>query len=1124
MANRSNSTLLRHIRMLATQADVERLSDRELLKRFTAERDQAAFANLMRRHGPMVHGVCRRVLRQAQDAEDVFQATFLVLAQKSSALRWQESVGNWLHGVAYRLALKVKTRAAKRNAKQSRVRQPPVNDLLDEVTVREAQTILDEELARLPENYRAPIVLCCLEGKARDEAARHLGWPMGLVKARLEEGRKRLRRRLIRRGFTLAAGLTAVLLAEGVTPAAVPVALADSTVRAALLFAARSAPAAGLVSAEVAALVKEATKAMLVTKLKTVKVLLLAASLIAAGAGVLAQRRPAIQPAPQLPTDSAKAKDDKADPPRLAAEKQDRTDRYGDPLPPGAIARLGTMRLRHADTIHQVSLSPDGKVLAAAGMTYNFYLWDVATGRVKRREHRGAGRAVAFSSDGKTLASGGQGEVLVWDSVTGKELRRFQVKTEMVTRLIYSPDDKTVACLGHDNTVHLLDLATGKERCQWEGPPNYIPSSVAFSPDARTLAIAHKKDSVIRLYDTATGPGVRQFLRPRDHIQQGDYIHDVAFSPDGKTLVSSFGSMLHFYELATGKEVRKVEPGGYVKTLLFSPDGRSLVLGGFDIRLWEVASSKTVAQFKWERGVGSVACVALSANGKIVAASMDDNTHTVALWDVATGKRLHDFEGHVGGVHAVAFSPDGRLLATGAGERNLTPDNRVRLWKPSTGEPLRELGQGLGLVYSISFSPDGQVLAASNEDGTIRFLDRDTGKELRRLVGHRGLITSIAFSADGKNLASRGYDRTIRIWDVAAGKERNSFPGNQDQHGSIALSPDGKVVAEGAYGDRTVRLWDAATGREVRRFEGFQAGSVVAAFSPDGKLLAVGGQHGAGDELRLYETATGKEVQRFPGDQQGTHLVVFSPDGRSLAAVSADSVVHLWEVATGKLRGRFLGYGEVFLSAAFSPDGRFLALGTAEATAYVFDVMWLGRDGRPQRGSLTEKDLQALWADLACEDAAKAFSAVCALATAPQEAVRFVQQHLRPVPPLEAAQRKQVSQWIEDLGSDQFAVRQKGSGQLEKVGEPAYPALRSALEGKTSLETRRRLEQLLQRLEGWTPERLRGRRALEVLEYIDTPQARKVLQGLAAGSPEARLTQEAKSALQRLRKHTRVTR
>jgi WD40 repeat protein len=792
-----------------------------------------------------------------------------------------------------------------------------------------------------------------------------------------------------------------------------------------------------------------------------------------------------------------------------AAKKEVRVDLYGDRLPPGAVARLGTMRLRHADNIGQVSLSPDGATLATASWDYVSYLWDAATGQKKRRENFGAGRAIAFAADGKSFASGGQNQVVVWDVATDKK-KDFRIKADRLVYLAFSPDGKTLACLDEDNAVELLDLGSGKIRHRWEGPRMYVSSSLAFAPDGKVLAIGTTKDSTVRLYDTDSGAELRQ-LRGKDQ----ELLMGVAFSPDGKTLVSTGGHALYFWDTATGQELRKADPGVYAKAVLYSPGGKALFLGGFDIRLWEPDSAKTLRRFTYDAGGGSVRCVALSGNGKTLAASVDSNNHTVFLWDVATGKRLHDFPGHQGRVSAVAFSPDGKVLATGAGEKNSGPSNTIHLWDPVTGKPLRELGKGLGLVYSVAYAPDGRSLAASNEDGTIRILDPNTGAELRRLAGHQGLVMSIAFSADGKTLASRGYDRTIRIWDVAAGKERKSFPGNGDQHVSIALSADGKIIAEGSNGDCAMRLWDAATGKEVRRLEGFQSGSVSGAFSPDGEFLAVGGEYGGGDELRLVATTTGKLVQSFPGDQQGTRLVVFAPDGKSLAAISGDSIVHVWETVTGKRRGKFLGLGEVFISAAYSPDGKFLAIGSENATAYVFDVRWLGMRGNSRLGPLGQKELESLWADLGDEEAAKAFSAICTMAAAPRESVAFLREHLRPVPLLDAAQRKEVDRWIEELGSGQFAVRQKATRELEKLGERAVPALRAALKMKSPLETRRRVAQLLEAQENWTAERLRTWRALEVLEFSATPDAQAVLTKLAGGA-DARLTDEAKSSLGRL--------
>lgn len=263
-----------------TPADNNNLaSDRDLLRQFAGCRDEDAFAALVRRHGALVLGVCRRVLGNEQDAEDACQATFLVLVRKAGVVRWRQSVAGWLYRTASHLALRTKRAAARRHSHEGRVQPRPPGDPLAEIGLREFQQALDEELARLPEKYRAPLVLCCLEGASRDEAAQQLGWPLQTLKSRLERGRELLRKRLARRGVTLSAALAAVTLGQDGVQAAIPGALANRTARAALLFAA-GRPAAGQVSARVMGLAEGILKQMLTTKLTFAAALLLAAAAV----------------------------------------------------------------------------------------------------------------------------------------------------------------------------------------------------------------------------------------------------------------------------------------------------------------------------------------------------------------------------------------------------------------------------------------------------------------------------------------------------------------------------------------------------------------------------------------------------------------------------------------------------------------------------------------------------------------------------------------------------------------------------------------------------------------------------------------------------------------------------
>ncbi len=298
MTSARASAVLRHIRELSSRPPAA-TDDRQLLERFTAGRDEASFAALVRRHGPMVLGVCRRVLHNAHDAEDAFQATFLVLARKAGSIRGRESIGGWLYRVGYRMALKAREQAAARQKREARAARPEETDPLAEVTGRELLAVFDEELQNLPECERVALVLCYLQGRTADEAAREVGCSESTLKRRLERGKGRMRARLARRGLMLPAALLAAGLASGAR-AAVPGPLTDVAVKAGLLTAAGQA-ATGVVSVRAATLADHAVRALTASKIKTVGALLLAAVLLGAGTGMLASGPPAVPAAAQEP-------------------------------------------------------------------------------------------------------------------------------------------------------------------------------------------------------------------------------------------------------------------------------------------------------------------------------------------------------------------------------------------------------------------------------------------------------------------------------------------------------------------------------------------------------------------------------------------------------------------------------------------------------------------------------------------------------------------------------------------------------------------------------------------------------------------------------------------------------
>ncbi len=303
MQTNSGLGLIPHLRRWAILPAGGEITDGQLLEEFIARRDEAAFHALVKRHGPMVFGVCRRILRHWQDAEDAFQATFVVLARKAEAIEEREQVGNWLYGVAYRTALDARRLSSKYRAKEKQVESMPDPIVSPREVWQDLRPVLDEELSRLPDKYRLPVVLCDLEGRTRKEVARQLGVPDGTLSNRLATARRMLANRLSRRGLALSGGIVATILSESAAPACVPAALVVSTTKAAVSITVTGATATAL-SAKVAALTQGALKTMFITKLKTTMGALLVAGLLVsgllvAGLGALSDSSLAQQPVAQ---------------------------------------------------------------------------------------------------------------------------------------------------------------------------------------------------------------------------------------------------------------------------------------------------------------------------------------------------------------------------------------------------------------------------------------------------------------------------------------------------------------------------------------------------------------------------------------------------------------------------------------------------------------------------------------------------------------------------------------------------------------------------------------------------------------------------------------------------------
>jgi RNA polymerase sigma factor (sigma-70 family) len=289
MSSQSGSPLLALIRRIAASRGPCELSDGELLHRFAVQREESAFAALLERHGPMVLGVCQSILHDVHDAEDVFQATFLVLVRQPQAIGKPASIASWLHGVALRLASRARVEAARRRSHERNAGAMPQTPPPDDVLWRELRPVLHQEIAQLPERYRLPVVLCYLEGKTNKEAAELLGWPQGTVVSNLSRARVRLRVRLTRRGLALTSGLMTAVLAENTARAVVSSPLAARTVTAAVAFAGGSATIGGI-GPPVLKYAESLLRSMLLAKIKLAGVILLATATLGAAAAMVIQQ------------------------------------------------------------------------------------------------------------------------------------------------------------------------------------------------------------------------------------------------------------------------------------------------------------------------------------------------------------------------------------------------------------------------------------------------------------------------------------------------------------------------------------------------------------------------------------------------------------------------------------------------------------------------------------------------------------------------------------------------------------------------------------------------------------------------------------------------------------------
>jgi WD40 repeat protein len=792
-----------------------------------------------------------------------------------------------------------------------------------------------------------------------------------------------------------------------------------------------------------------------------------------------------------------------ADPP---TEATGRRDALGDPLPERALARLGTARFRHGSAVTALAAGPGGAVLASGGRDGTVRLWAADTGRLLATL---AGdepvAAVALAGQHGWLAVGhAAGHVLTWDLATAQPRSRSGLRptTRSLVAVAFSADDLQTVAVTTAGGVALEEELTGAVLSEAEGLGG--PSGLGLAADARTAVFAG---------------------------EWGD--------PPGP--------VLGLWDVAT-RRVRHRLSGhaGPVVAAALSTDGGRVASAGRDrsLRLWDTATGNELVRVPWAGAGGDhPPLLALAPDGGLLAAATPAGT--VLLWRAADGRLLRRLVPPDGAVlTALCFAADGQLLAAG------DESGAIHRWEVTSGRRLPVAGDGRAAAGPLALSPDGRSLAVAGLDGPIGLYDlaalrdRPDSAGRGRLIGLSSAAVGLAWSGDGRSIAAGDGSGSVVVWDVATAAVRDRAKLPEGRLGFLAFADPGRLltapepsgpvrVLEPASGGRSqpilgaplavtadrrllalvagegrVRLVESAGGRERLTLPG--AAGEAAAFAPDGRSLFVGMADGA---VRRWDIVAGQPAGAWSGLRDRVTALAVSPDGLAVVTASAGGAVRLWDAAQGRLVKVFRGHHGAVRQVAFSGDGRTVVSSGADGTVLVWDVAGLAPN------TLSDRDLEALWNDLAAEDAAQVHRAVWSLTAAGRQVVPFLERRLSPAVP--SADPQRLQRLLADLDSPQYPLREQATQELRRYGPLAEPALRRRLEGSPGAELRQRLQRLLDRLSdpAATNERLQAVRAVEVLERVATPEARRALEALARGAAGHWLTQEARAAAGRLRRN-----
>lgn len=586
----------------------------------------------------------------------------------------------------------------------------------------------------------------------------------------------------------------------------------------------------------------------------------------------------------------------------------------------------------HSGGAPDVAFSPDGSRLASIGAFDDFAIWETATGQPLLQLQDEAleyGNSIAFSPDGRFLATAGVTQVILWDSSTGEKL--FTLAGESVGTTVgynlgvgqisFSPDGQRLAVANMDGVSKVWDLAAQEELLTL--PPDGLPAkAIAYSPNGRFLATGGD-EGIVTLWDAIEGT---QILT----TTLGGIIHSVTFSPDGSSMAAaSEDGRAKIWDVPTGQELANLPRSSGMYDGVILADGRFATAGQDGVtRVWDPATGQQALALA--ASASTVIGVAGSPDGSLIATGSYDGS--VRLWDAAPGHELLTIPAHDGIVWNVVTFPNGHQFASAG------VDGTVKIWEAGTGHLLRTLTgdeETAAGFTGLALSPDGTRLAAGGMDGTITIWDSSTGNVIMTLNGHAGLVTGLSFSPDGLRLATASWDGTAKVWHLSDGKEVTTFLGHSPAGVvSSVFSPDGRFVFTGA-GDYFVRQWDAATGEEIRAFSGGEKEIYGVALSPDGNTLAMSDQDGT---ITLWDAVSGSKLHTLAGHAGLPLRLAFNQDGSRLASASFDRLAKVWDVTTGEEVSSLYGNLSNVFGVSFGLDEDQLVTAGADGTVRTYTL------------------------------------------------------------------------------------------------------------------------------------------------------------------------------------------